>query len=74
MIEGIAHEMQEGIPNLFHDCFIKLSLFARNGELHLLPQLLTKVVDQTWKTVKDKTDGEHADAHDAFLQLAGVAL
>jgi hypothetical protein len=37
MIEGIAHEMQEGIPNLFHDCFIKLSLFARNGELHLFP-------------------------------------
>src|SRR5262249_20220860 len=37
MVEGIAHEMQERIPDLFHDRFIEFSLFARNSELHLFP-------------------------------------
>ena len=35
MVEGIAYQMQERVSNLLHDCFIKLSLFARHGELHL---------------------------------------
>jgi hypothetical protein len=74
MVEGIAHQMQERVPNLFHDRFIELSLFARNAELYLFPQMLAKVVNHTWKTIKGKTDGEHTDAHDAFLQLAGVTL
>ena len=74
MVEGITHQVQEGIANLFQDRFVEFRLFARDLKLGLFPQLLAQVVDQAWETIEGETHRQHANAHDTFLQFAGIAL
>src|SRR5438552_24088 len=74
MVQGIAHQVYEGIADFLHDRLIELCLFPRDRQLRLFAKLLAQVMDKAWKAIEDKTDGQHADAHDAFLQFTCVAF
>jgi phosphoenolpyruvate carboxylase len=73
MVDRIANQMDQRIADLLEHGLVQLGGLAAHVEHDLLVELLRQVADQAREAVEHRADRQHADAHDAFLQLARVA-
>ena len=74
MVHGIPDQVHQRIADLFQHRLVEFGVFSRQAQFHLLAQFLAEIVHQARKAVEGKTDGEHANTHDAFLQFARISL
>src|SRR6266851_4878193 len=73
VIERVADQMHERIADLLEHGLVELSAFAGEFEFDFLGELARKIVHDARKAVERKADRQHANLHDAFLQLARIA-
>src|SRR5882672_914855 len=73
VIERVADQMHERIADLLEHGLVEFSALAGEFEFDLLGELARKIVHDAGKAVECKTDRQHADLHDAFLQLARIS-
>src|SRR5262249_592355 len=71
MIDAVAHQMRQGIPNRFQDGFIKLHLVALDEQRDLLPQFLRKITHHALKLMEDIAQRLQARRRNGFLQFRG---
>ena len=74
VVDGVAHQVHQRIADLLEHGLVELGAVAGEAQLDLLAEALAQVAHQARKAVEHEADGQHAHAHDAFLQLAHVAL
>src|SRR5579862_7190081 len=74
MVDAVAHEVNERIADLLEDGLVEFGVLAGDLELDLLAESLRQIAHHAWEAAEYETDRQHAHAHDAFLQLAHVAL
>src|SRR5579871_577900 len=73
VIERVAHEVHERVGDLLEHRLVELGALAGQLELDLLAELARQVMHEPRESVEREADRQHADLHDALLQLAGVA-
>ena len=73
VVERVAHEMHQRIADLLEHGLVELGVLAAQLQLDLLAELARQVVHQAREAVEREADRQHADLHDAFLQLARIA-
>ncbi len=66
--------MDQRVADLFHHGLVELGFLAGELEVDLLAQALREIARHAREAAEHETDGQHAHAHDAFLQAAHVAL
>ncbi len=74
VIDTVADEVDERIADLFEHGLVEFGLLSGELELDLLAQALREIANHARETAEDEADRQHAHAHDAFLQLARIAL
>ena len=72
VIERVAHQVDQRIANLLQDGLVEFGVLSGELQLDFLAELAGQIVNQAWKAVERKADGQHANLHDAFLQFARV--
>ncbi len=73
MVQGVSDGVHERIQQILDDRFVQLRLFSLYNQLHFLIQTLGNGPGQGGEPGENLADGHHANAHDAFLKLAGDA-
>ncbi len=74
VVDAVADQMDQRVADLFHHGLVELGLLAGELEVDLLAEPLREVTRHAREAAEHETDGQHAHAHDAFLQAAHVAL
>ena len=74
VIHAVAHQVHERIADLLQHRLVELGLVADHLQLDLLAEPLAEIAHHAREAAEHETDRQHAHAHDAFLQLAHVAL
>src|SRR6185437_4625459 len=74
VVDGIAHQVNQRIADLLEHGLVELGLLTRELQLDLLAEALRQVAHHAREAAENEGDGQHANPHDAFLQLAHVAL
>ena len=74
MVDTVAHEVHQRVADLLEDGLVELGLLTRHLQLDLFTQALGKIAHHAREAAEGEADGQHAHPHDAFLQLAHVAL
>ena len=73
MVQGVADEVAERVADLFEDGPVELGLLALDDQLDFLLEALGDVSHDPREAVEDRLDGQHAQARDLVLKLAGDA-
>src|ERR1035438_5745501 len=71
MIHSIADDVHQGIADLFEDGLVELDSLALDDQPDLFALRAREVPHQTWESLEDCLDRQHANRHDARLQLFG---
>jgi len=66
--------MYQRVADFFEHGLIELGLIAAHLQLELLAEPLSEVADHAREAIENRSDRQHAHAHDVFLQLAHVTL
>ena len=70
MVNRIADTVHDRITQIINDRLVKFCIFTFYYEVNLAAQITAQIADNTREAVENRTDGNHADFHDAFLQFA----
>ena len=71
VINRVADEMNQRLAQHIHDGFVQFRFRAENPHVHVFSGVAGEIAHHARKTVHDLRDRHHADAHRAFLHLAG---
>jgi hypothetical protein len=69
MVNCVPHEVDQRVGNLFQDGLIELNGLTFKGEFNLFAETAGEIANEAGETLENRFDGEHADGHDARLQL-----
>ena len=73
VVQGVADQVAQRVADLFQDGPVELGLLAFDDQLDLLVQAHGDVAHDAREAVEDGLDGQHAQAGDLILELAGDA-
>ena len=71
VVGGVANDMDERIGEPLDHRLVELGFLAFGIELDLLVEIVGEVVDEAAEAAKQRSDGQHADAHHRVAQRGG---
>jgi hypothetical protein len=74
VVQGVAHEVEEGIDERIEQRAIDADLLSRDLEVHLLAELVRQIADATDDPVSDGLEGDEAHLDDVAVELAPEEL
>ena len=73
VIQRVANQMNQRVTDFLEDGLVKLGTLTVELQVDLLAERVAGIPHQAREATEGETDRQHADRHDAFLQLTRIA-
>ena len=74
MIQTVADQVSQRVGDTLDQALVQFGRLAGGFQFNMLAQLAGQVAHHTGETGEHEGNRHHADGHDRFLQIAGIAF